>query len=311
MKTEIEAPPGLSENPSEWPEVAIIVLNWNNYEDTAKCLEKLENITYNNYRVIVVDNGSTDNSGERLQNDFNWCEFVFNERNLGFSQGCNTGLKKIQDESIEYVLFLNNDVVVDNSTILNLVNTAEKSEKISIVGGVISDFNSDHIIFAGGEICYLTASASVSNSIPEDEFETGFITGAMILLPKQYLVDIGGLSEDYFFGSEDLELCHETLERGGKLLINANARARHQHSSTAGHKSAFKYYHFTINRFVFSSRNSSRIYRYLFYIFFVLSRGVRFIQWIVDGRHDLIWATIMAVYDYLKIGKPKRRTDLL
>jgi GT2 family glycosyltransferase len=55
------------QEPKAWPQVAIIALNWNGWQDTIECLESLQRLIYPNYQVIVVDNGSTDGSMEKIK----------------------------------------------------------------------------------------------------------------------------------------------------------------------------------------------------------------------------------------------------
>ena len=85
------------------PRVYIIVLNWNNYEDTKKCVESVEQATYPDIKIVIVDNASTDGSGERLRKEFPQHQFVLNEGNLGFSKGCNRGIRvAMQDKACAY-----------------------------------------------------------------------------------------------------------------------------------------------------------------------------------------------------------------
>ncbi|MCD4676681.1 MAG: glycosyltransferase [Desulfobacula sp.] len=74
------------------PKVAIIILNWNGKEDTIECLESLEHITYSNYEILLVDNGSTDGSAECFRERYPGMEIIENGENLGFAEGNNVGI---------------------------------------------------------------------------------------------------------------------------------------------------------------------------------------------------------------------------
>jgi len=312
MVTEAESTATLSDTRSEWPEVAIIVLNWNNYEDTAECLESLETVNYPNYRVIVVDNGSTDDSGIRLQNEFGWCDFVFNEENLGFAGGNNEGIEKALEYSNDYVLLLNNDMVIEQSALRPLVESAEKYEEVEMVSGVITYSGSDDLWFAGGELSTITVKTELLDRIQEDgEYETGFITGAMMLLSAEFLENTGYLDDRYFFGGEDKEISQRALNYGKKLMVNPASRAEHKVSSSSGKQNPFSYYHSTINKLKFAKSHLTGIQLLLFRAYFVSSRIVRFIQWLVTGQTDLISATILAVHDYLSGETRNKRIELL
>ena len=69
------------------PKVAIIILNWNGKEDTIECLESLKHITYPNYEILLVDNGSTDGSVECFRERYPGMEIIENGENLGFAEG--------------------------------------------------------------------------------------------------------------------------------------------------------------------------------------------------------------------------------
>src|SRR5882672_11116161 len=92
------------------PKVGIVILNWNNYRDTARCLGSLRSVTYSNYLIYVVDNGSTDGSALKLiaeyENDY--IRFILNYENLGFASGCNKGIAQALADGCEYLLLLNN-----------------------------------------------------------------------------------------------------------------------------------------------------------------------------------------------------------
>ena len=93
------------------PKVSIIILNWNGLKNTICCLQSLKKITYQNYEVVVVDNGSKNKQADVLEERFkNYIHLIRNEENLGFAGGNNIAIKKvIAERKSEYVLLLNNE----------------------------------------------------------------------------------------------------------------------------------------------------------------------------------------------------------
>jgi GT2 family glycosyltransferase len=207
------------------PLVYVIILNWNNYEDSKRCLDSLRAATYPNLRVMVVDNGSADGSGERLQADSPDLRFVFNDKNLGFSRGCNVGIRAaLEDEHCAYVLLLNNDAVVSAHFLERAVEIAEADRRIGMVGGKIFQApDSDVLSYAGGYVSrwrgqtVVRGFGEVDRGKFEEPCEVGFIIGALLLIKREVLEQVGLLPEEYFFGVEDLDYSLMVQRRGYKL----------------------------------------------------------------------------------------------
>ena len=170
--------------------VAIIILNWNGWEDTIECLESLYQINYPNYNVILVDNASSDESLEKISkyaegkikvksSFFNYnsdnkpidvihyaeeSEFennmdlnpntliiIKNKKNYGFAEGNNIGIRfALKNLNSDYILLLNNDTVVDKDFLNHMVEKGEKSKKIGILGPKIYYYNDPQRIWCIG-----------------------------------------------------------------------------------------------------------------------------------------------------------------
>jgi GT2 family glycosyltransferase len=124
------------------PSVAIIILNYNNQEYTVDCLKSLKDITYGNYKVFLVDNGSEKDDIEKLKtglqnidvSKFKAFDFLEHHPNNGFSGGNNVGIKKALEENFDYILLLNNDTTVEPDFVDEMVKAAESDKKIGAVG---------------------------------------------------------------------------------------------------------------------------------------------------------------------------------
>jgi GT2 family glycosyltransferase len=120
-----------------YPKVCIIILNWNGKELLKDCLSSIFKITdYPNYKVIVVDNGSTDGSVEFVKKNFPKADVLPLDKNYGFSKGNNIGIKyALKKYKPKYILLLNNDTkIIQKDWLTKIVETAESDEKIGIVG---------------------------------------------------------------------------------------------------------------------------------------------------------------------------------
>lgn len=207
------------------PRVYVIVLNWNNYEDSKRCVESVQQATYPNLKIVIVDNASADGSGERLRNEFPQHPFVRNEGNLGFSKGCNRGIHvAMEDEDCAYVLLLNNDAVVAPGFLEKAIETAEKDGRIGLVGGKILHSPETKVIsYAGGHMNLWRGMVVIRGFNEKDHgqydeaCEVGFVTGAFMLIKRDVLEKVGLLPEEYFFGIEEWDYSYNVQQHGYKL----------------------------------------------------------------------------------------------
>ena len=95
------------------PKITIIILNWNGKNNTLECLKSISKITYQNFKTLIVDNGSTDNSIFQIKNTCPNIKIIENKENLGFAKGNNIGIKHAIENNSQYILLLNNDTIVD------------------------------------------------------------------------------------------------------------------------------------------------------------------------------------------------------
>ena len=242
MKEQCELQQANEGKPKEWPKVAIVILNWNGWQDTIECLESLQRITYPNYQVIVVDNGSTDDSVQRIRA---WARTeIANHRsviliskgeNLGFSAGNNIGIKKALQDGCEYVLLLNNDTVVEGSFLTNMVKCAEKHKRVGIIGCKIYYTDEPRKIwYAGGRLNVVRpggkpyGQGQLDHGQYNREREVSFVIGAVMLVKSQLFEDIGLLDERFFFGIEDYDFCRRALKAGYRLLYTPEAVVWHK-----------------------------------------------------------------------------------
>lgn len=206
------------------PKISIIILNWNNYEDTKECFESLEKVTYPNCEVVFVDNASTDGSAEKLQKEFPHHPFVQTGANLGFSGGCNAGINYAIKNGADYIMLLNNDTTVKEDFLEPLIKAFERDHKIGVVGGKAYYYDDPkRIHMAGAEMDWLRASYKRygDNQIDRGQFDTarevGFVSAYFMLVKKQVFADIGMLSEDYFGGVEECEFVVKVKRKGYKI----------------------------------------------------------------------------------------------
>lgn len=223
------------------PKVSIITLNWNGLEDTTECLESLKKVTYPNYEVIVVDNGSEGNDAQVLKDKFgDYIQLIQNDKNYGFGEGFNTGIRYVLANSQpKYILIVNNDVVVDSNFLDELVRVAEGDERIGIVGPKIYYYDyegrKDIIWSAGGKIRQWALKihrqiGENDEDLPKYQYATSvdWITGAVLMFKSRVTEKVGLLNPWYFVGHEEIEYCLKARKHGFKIVYVPTAKAWHK-----------------------------------------------------------------------------------
>ena len=213
------------------PTVSVIVLNYNGRRFLEACLRSLERTRYDNFRVIVVDNGSTDGSVEMLTGELpHFVTPVFNPTNLGFSRAMNQILVR-DDLCGEYVVLLNNDTEVDEYWLDALVRVAEADTNVGAVQPKLLSLRErgrfEYAGAAGGFLDRLGHSlcrGRIFYSIEEDTgqyddvCEIFWASGAAVLLRRDLATEVGLLDEDFWMHYEEIDLCWRLRLHGYKVM---------------------------------------------------------------------------------------------
>jgi GT2 family glycosyltransferase len=217
------------------PYVYVVVLNWNGWSNTSICLCSLEKLQYENRKVIVIDNGSTDDSASRIGNEFPWVEVVETGENLGFAGGCNVGILRALAAGAKYVWLLNNDTRIDSWALDAMVNKAESDPTIGAVGSLIYFMEEKERVQAwgGGHVNFLLGRARHFLEPVEDN-RLDYITGTSLLIRRDALESVGLLDEDFFFFWEDTDLGFRLRRMGWRLAVAGDSQIWHKQNATIG-----------------------------------------------------------------------------
>jgi GT2 family glycosyltransferase len=215
------------------------VLNWNGYDNTSVCLWSLQQLHYANHEVIVVDNGSTDDSVSRIRSEFPSVHLMETGRNLGFSGGCNVAIRYALAHSTDFVWLLNNDTTVDPYALQAMIDVASGDHKIGAVGSALSYLDNPEKMQAwgGGFVNFwLGRSRHFLSPVPDESIE--FITGASLLISREALESIGLLDEGFFMYWEDADYCFRLRAAGFRLAVARLSKVRHEECGSVGKGSA-------------------------------------------------------------------------
>lgn len=220
------------------PKVHIVLLNWNSWGETSICLSSLQHLEYENRVVIVVDNGSTDNSVARIREEFPWAHVMLTGKNLGFPCGCNVGIRQALAEGTDYVWLLNNDATADPGALRALVAKAESDQRVGAVGSAIYCMEEPTKLQAwgGGYVNFWMGHARhYLTPVPDEQVQ--YITGASLLISRPALEAVGLLDEGIFLYWDDPEYCWRLRQAGWKLAVAGESKVWHKGMTAYGSRS--------------------------------------------------------------------------
>ena len=194
------------------PQVGVALLNWNGYDDTARCLDSLRRSEYRPTRILVFDNGSEDGSAERLKAEYPEIELVLGGQNYGFSEGNNRAAKILLDAGMDYVWILNNDTEVHPDCLGRLVQVLEAEREIGAASGKVWFMvESKPICYAGATFnpwtfnVYFRGFREKDIGQYDEAGDTEIFSGCCMLIRAEVMRKIGLFNRAFFAYAEDID----------------------------------------------------------------------------------------------------------
>jgi hypothetical protein len=231
------------------PKVYVIILNWNGLQDTLECLESVYKLDYTNFQVIVVDNGSRDNSAAVIRENYPQVIIIENRENLGYTGGNNMAMHYAMDHESDYIWLLNNDTVVEPDTLSNLITAAKNSPNIGLISPIIYDYyNPNKIQFCGSYIDWNKQVIVYTRSVEESKIwqntysQLMCLWGTALLIKRDLIKNIGYLNDRFYAYWEDTEFSMRSIEGGYRNVVELSARIRHKINLGTGRSTVYFYY---------------------------------------------------------------------
>ena len=245
------------------PLVAIIVLNWRKPAETLACLESLAQITYPNIEIIVVDNGSGDDSVPLIRQHFPGTLVLETGANLGYAGGNNVGIRYALEHGADAVLILNNDIVAAPGFLEPLLAAALPPAAPAIVTPAVCEMARQDVLWAlGSEMDWRDGSAvrlhcgepyAPWRGAPP--FPVGYAAGSAMLAPRCIWETVGLIEESFFLYYEEADWCMQAKRAGFKVLAVPGSVVWHEVGAQQGRGSPAVTYYMTRNSLRFLSRN--------------------------------------------------------
>lgn len=277
--------------------VSIIIVNYNGFNDTCELIESIKtNETYP-YEIIIVDNASKNNEGDRLKTLLPDIKVICSKINTGFAQGNNIGVAHRCEESA-YLLFLNNDTILTGPILEKMIKPFENNRKIGCVSPKVTFWpEKETLQYAGATpMSAITLRNEFIGYNQKDEArfniagETAFANGAAMMIRTNDIQKFGLMVDDYFLYYEEMDWCMRMRKSGFTIWYEPSAVIGHKESASVGLESPLQVYYHNRNRFIFAFNTvSSRLERTLSYFYQALiAIPKRTLSFIIQGKFRLL-----------------------
>ncbi|MEM6319469.1 MAG: bifunctional riboflavin kinase/FAD synthetase [Bacteroidota bacterium] len=301
--------PAINRATFRYPEVAVVILNFNGEKYLADFLPSVLASNYDNFRVIVADNGSTDNSLAFLEKNYQGqVEILDLKHNYGFAGGYNQALRQV---SSPYYVLLNSDVEVTTDWMRPIIELMEQDSTIGACQPkVIAHHDKqqfEHAGAAGGWMDnwgYPFCRGRLFDYCEKDEGqydqnqEIFWATGAAMFVRGELYHEMGGLDASYFAHMEEIDLCWRIKRAGYKIMAVPESTVYHVGGGTLNYQSPRKTYLNFRNSLTTLLKNEKR--RRLFWLlpWRMILDGVAGVKFLLSGQLAHIWQ-ILRAHGYL------------
>jgi GT2 family glycosyltransferase len=245
------------------PKTCAVVLSWNRRDDTLECLKALRQVEGQNFRILLVDNASSDGTVEAVADRFANVEILRNGSNLGFAGGCNAGIRRALASGAETVFLLNNDVIAEPDVLKLLAEDAAPFVDYVIGARVYSQSANAAPEFLGAIWDPKCADFRIEKQEqPENGArETAYAPGCALYFNTRLVKKIGMFDERFFLIWEETDFCWRARRAGAKVLISGRARVQHKGSASfeGGSWGKTYRYYFVRNRLLWIEKNLSGV----------------------------------------------------
>lgn len=222
--------------------IAVVLVNWNGWRDTADCLRSVEALADEHCFPVVVDNKSEDSSVEMLRRQFPNVELIEAQENLGFAGGCNLGVSNAVKLGADVIWLLNNDAVAQKGATDDIRSVVRAFPESRFFGSYVALFSDPKTLwFEGGSFKRNSGAITINHGVPEvftvdgvDVCMTQWASGCSLFFRVADLQEIGLMDEDYFLYREEVEwqIRHAKAER--KVVLIAKPMVLHKVGQSTG-----------------------------------------------------------------------------
>lgn len=241
-------------------DLGIVICNFNKIDYLKGCLETLYKSNFENltYEVIVVDNASTDGSSECVKENYSDIILLQNETNTGGSGGFDRGIQFAIEKDYKYVALLDNDILLEENTIINLVEYIRNNPHVGVVGSKICTMDNPDILQELGSFIDFEDKFNVytplkshkdDNTLP-DTVVCDYVPACSLITTNEVLKKVGSFNVEHFIYWDDMDWCTRVKIAGWEIHAINSSRVFHK-MGAANPTNTFPVYYFERNRILF------------------------------------------------------------
>jgi hypothetical protein len=274
------------------PHTFIIILNWNGKHHLEDCLGSLSSINYPNYKIALVDNDSQDGSVPFVRSKYPHVHIIQNDKNLGFAEGNNVGIRYALSQGAEYVVLLNNDTRVEPDFLIHLIQRGEEAKEVGVLGGKVLMFFNPCIVNSTGVNLNQFAYGwdrdfgEEVHSVNREPGEVLAVTGSLMAIKREVFEKIGFLDPKFFAYFEDVDFCIRVWKHTDfKIKYVPQAVIYHKFSASVPGESSLKRYLMLKNQYRIFFKHFPLFKMLTIYPLFSMHRILRILNYL--RQHDL------------------------
>ncbi len=228
--------------PNAQPLVYVVVVNWNTAEYTVACFASLQAISYPNYRILVIDNASSDGSPDVIGTAYPDVSLIRLSENFGFTGANNVGFQHALEHGAAFVYLLNADTRVAPNFLTQAVHTALSDASIGIVGSKVLHADRPDTLQSMGLRANLTIGHH-GRSFGYDQIDQGqcdhitdvdLLGGCAMMISRACLETVGGFDDAFFAFQEDFDVCLQAKAAGFRVVMSPLSRVWHYGGGSVG-----------------------------------------------------------------------------
>ncbi|HEX8965868.1 MAG TPA: glycosyltransferase family 2 protein [Patescibacteria group bacterium] len=285
------------------PKVSLLLLNWNGFSYTKRCIKSLLNTNYPNYEIIVLDNGSRENEAGKISQIFEGkVKIIQNKTNAGYAAGMNIAFKH---SSGDFIMVLNNDMEFNPNWLTPLVHTLTKNKDVALCQPKVKDMKNkkyfEYAAAAGGFIDifgYPFARGRIFSNVEKDEKQYDSIIpvawAGVFLARRKVIEKIGFFDEMYFTYAEDVDFCWRVYGSGYKIVFVPDSVVYHYGGGVIGKSPNKKMFYIHRNHLILVIKNWPTKILFAIIMPRILMDVLSFFYYALNGYPSYSWTIIKA-----------------